>query len=141
MKKLQALGSRLQRGFKPQAASGKPNCLKFDQGGFSGLWTSLLCLLAVVALSSSPLFAQTNVAKAPSRASRYLFVIETSRSMEKRSEGTLKAAQGLLVSAMSGQLRRGDTLGVWTFNDELYAGQLPLQKWSPEGQKQIANRT
>jgi len=40
--------------------------------------------------------------------------------------------RGLLVSGMNGQLRRGDTLGVWTFNADLYSGQFPLQQWSPE---------
>src|ERR1035437_629860 len=42
---------------------------------------------------------------------------------------------------MAGQLQRGDTLGVWTFNDDLYTGRFPLQTWSPEAQQDIASRT
>src|SRR5207253_8672262 len=46
---------------------------------------------------------QTNIATS---ANRYLMIVETSRSMGRRAEGNMKAAQQLLVSGMGGQLRR-----------------------------------
>jgi hypothetical protein len=52
-----------------------------------------------------------------------------------------QAVQDLLTSGMAGQLQRGDTLGVWTYNDDVYAGRFPLQKCSPEEQQGIAART
>ena len=52
----------------------------------------------------------------------------------------LQTVQDLLTSGMAGQLRQGDTLGVWTFNDDLYAGRFPLQNWSPETQPDSASR-
>jgi hypothetical protein len=51
----------------------------------------------MVALSHFAAYAQTNVGPI---ANRYLFVLETSRSMERRGDGTLKAIQQLLVSGI-----------------------------------------
>src|SRR5205823_8758446 len=72
-------------------------------------------------------------------SSRYLFIVETSRTMQPRAAGAQRAVRDLLVSGMRGQLRRGDTLGVWTFNEALYTGKFPLQKWSPEAKDEIAS--
>ena len=95
--------------------------------GTSARARSLCALALVLSLCSSQ--AQTNTSPP---GNRYLFVVETSRSMQSRSEGTLRAVQQLLNSGMGGQLRRGDTLGVWTYNDTLFAGKFRLQLWSPE---------
>ena len=88
-------------------------------------------LFVLVGLSVVRSWAQTNVAT-PS-AKRYLLVIETSRAMQARMDGALNVVADLLTSGMGGQLRFGDTLGVWTFNEKLYAGQFPLQHWSSQG--------
>src|SRR5438094_8071016 len=140
MKKLQDPRSKIQRSSKSQAPSG-PVCasriLELGAWCFSGAWSlelgtsararSLCALALVLSLCSSE--AQTNTSPP---GNRYLFVVETSRSMQSRSEGTLRAVQQLLNSGMGGQLRRGDTLGVWTYNDTLFAGKFRLQLWSPE---------
>lgn len=55
--------------------------------------------------------------------------------MERRGDGTLRAVQQLLMSGIGGQLRFGDTLGIWTYNNELHAGRFPLQHWRPETQR------
>jgi hypothetical protein len=86
-------------------------------------------------LSTTALDAQTTPTPAPSN--RYLLVVDTSRAMQTRAAGVQKAIQDLLATGMSGQMRRGDTLGVWTFNSELYKGLFPLQKWSPETKDEI----
>ncbi len=86
-------------------------------------------------------FGQTNNPGAASYpANRYLLVVETSRSMQRRVDGMAHSVQELLVSAIAGQARRGDTLGVWTFNEELYSGLLPLQQWSIETPKVLSER-
>jgi len=87
--------------------------------------------------------AETNaplLTNAAPLANRYLLVLETSHSMERRSEGTLKALQRLLGPGMGGQLRRGDTLAIWTYNEQLHAGQFPLQHWTPESHRLIFSR-
>ncbi|MGD0262200.1 MAG: hypothetical protein ABSD29_20735 [Verrucomicrobiota bacterium] len=98
-------------------------------------------LLLAAALAPSQLRAQTNTVKAVPSAQRWLLMVETSRSMQRRADAVLEAVRDLLTSGMAGQLQRGDTLGVWTFNDDLYAGRFPLQTWSPEAQQDIASRT
>jgi hypothetical protein len=98
-------------------------------------------LLLAAALAPPQLQAQTNSAKAVPSSQRWLLIVETSRSMQRRADGVSEAVRDLLISGMAGQMHRGDTLGVWTFNDDLYAGRLPLQRWSPEAQGDIASRT
>jgi len=71
-------------------------------------------------------------------ASRYLIMVETSSSMSRYAANAQKLAGELLLSAMNGELRSGDTIGVWTFNDELSAGSFPLQVWTPQARQRIA---
>ena len=98
-------------------------------------------LLFCIASASEGLCAPIpNPEKPALLSNRFLLIIETSRSMQRRADGALQAVKELLDSGMKGQLRAGDTLGLWTFNDELYAGEFPLQRWSPETQKAITTR-
>ena len=96
-------------------------------------------LLCVTALLPCRLPAQTNNAKVEP-SNRCLFIVETSQSMQRRRAAVLKTLQDLLTSGLNGQLRRGDTLGLWTFNEDLYAGRFPLQAWSPDAKGEIASR-
>src|SRR5882724_1036018 len=98
----------------------------------NALWRAGCRLVCAAVLLATALHAQTNSpAPAAPHSSRYLLIVETSRSMQRRTQGTLDAVRTLLASGMGGQMRRGDTLGVWTFNDQLYAGSFPLQTVSP----------
>jgi len=63
-------------------------------------------------------------------SNRYLLVFETSNAMQRRLPATLEAVAALLGGGFRGQLRDGDTVGVWTFNETLETGRLPLQHWS-----------
>jgi hypothetical protein len=103
----------------------------------SGVWMSL-CVAALCALTTAQnAWAQTNTA--PARlTNRYLLIVETSRSMHDRGDGALRVAADLFTSGMGGQVQRGDTIGLWTFNDELHAGKFPLQAWSPAARTNMA---
>jgi hypothetical protein len=90
-------------------------------------------------LGGSEVRAQTNAA-ARRPANRYLLIVENSRSIQRRLEGMVQSVRELLDSGMGGQLQRGDTLGLWTFNDEVYAGRFALEQWSPEAQSAITGR-
>jgi hypothetical protein len=98
-------------------------------------------LLFLAELSCWPLWAQTNAAKAAPLSRRWLFLVETSKSMQPRAESVLGVVRGMLASDLSGQLQAGDTLGMWTFNEDLYVGRLPLQTWSPKAREEIMQRT
>jgi hypothetical protein len=74
-------------------------------------------------------------------ANRWLLIVETSRATQSRREATAQLAGNLILSGMNGQMRAGDTVGVWTFNSALHSGEFPLQKWTSKNAKGIAERT
>ena len=100
----------------------------------------LIPAFALVALTA-PLFSAFCQTNATFPENRYLLVVETSRSMQRRSDGILGAVQQVLNSGAGGQMRHGDSLGIWTYNEELYPGRFPLQHWSPEMQSVLSART
>ena len=108
----------------------------FRISGFS-LWALLPLVLAW--WCSGSLWAQTS-ALPSGPLNRYLLVIETSRKMQERAPGVFKTVEEMMKSGMGGQLRSGDTVGIWTFNDDLHAGQFPLQRWSSETAEAVTAR-
>lgn len=97
-------------------------------------------LIFLTAFGISPLSAQTNSTSARPSANRYLLILETSHTMRGRADGVRIAVQDLLMSSMGGQLQPGDTLGFWTYNDELHAGQFPMQVWAPQTKSAVVAR-
>lgn len=93
-------------------------------------------LVFLAAVIAQPLPAQTNVLP----VNRFLLIVETSHAMQHRSDGTLQTVNSLIASRMQGQLRLNDSIGVWTFNQTLYTGKLPLQEWSEGGRTTIASK-
>ncbi|PWU14438.1 MAG: hypothetical protein C5B50_17205 [Verrucomicrobia bacterium] len=83
--------------------------------------------------------SDTRPSSAAGQGHRWLLIVETSQAMQRRAAGTLDAVNTLLRSGMKGQLRAGDSLGIWTFNDELHAGKFPLQTWAPDQQNSITS--
>ena len=98
----------------------------------------LLMLAVLVPLSLS---AQTKPVQPALSSDRCLLIVETSKSTRSCANAMVKVVQDMLMSGLNGQLRPGDTLGVWTFDDDLYTGRFPLQTWSALDQKDIARRT
>jgi hypothetical protein len=70
------------------------------------------------------------VASGQASERRYLLIVETSRDMEGRRAEMMKTVREVFALSLASELRAGDTVGVWTFNEELYAGRLPLHRWS-----------
>lgn len=105
-------------------------------------WISRCGLLAAFTLTSAACLspragAQTNAATA-SPGNRWLLVVETSRAMRPRAGAAQELASMLVYSGMNGQARPGDTIGLWTYNERLLAGQFALQEWQPASNKEIA---
>jgi hypothetical protein len=69
---------------------------------------------------------------------RFLLVFDTSSDMKKRVPAVQKALNELLATSVSGQLHEGDSIGVWTFDQNLHPGEFPLQSWNPDNAAQIA---
>jgi len=70
---------------------------------------------------------------------RFLFVFDTSADMKQRLPAVQAEVNELMSTRMGGQLRAGDSLGVWTFDHDLRTGQFPLQHWRPEDAVTIAS--
>ncbi len=102
--------------------------------------SAAILAFCVLAPLSPGLFAQTNSIRTLGPEHRFLLILDTSRAMQRRADGVASAVEALLNSSMRGQIHRGDSLGIWTFNDDLYSGNFPLQEWSPEAQEAITGR-
>lgn len=70
---------------------------------------------------------------------RFLLIFDTSSNMKRRLPAVQKALNGMLATSLSGQLHPGDTIGVRTFDQDLHAGQFPLQHWEPDNAVMIAS--
>jgi hypothetical protein len=70
---------------------------------------------------------------------RFLLVFDTASDMKKRLPAVERALDNLLVTNMRGQMHAGDSMGVWTFDREVRAGQFPLQRWVPQNAATIAS--
>ncbi|MEO7677288.1 MAG: hypothetical protein ABIV39_11045, partial [Verrucomicrobiota bacterium] len=73
-------------------------------------------------------------------ANRFLFVVETSASTSRSAKSSRETIRALIESGVQGQMRPGDALALWTFNEQLYTS-FPMQQWSPAVSQQIGERT
>jgi len=100
-----------------------------------------LCLILFVALlsavSSAAQTATPSSTNAPTKE-RFLVIVETSAAMQKRAENTQKAVGSIISSGLKGQIESGCTIGLWTFNDKLHTGQVPLQLWTETSRQHVA---
>ena len=141
MNQLPATGSSLQapRRLPRSKGSAALGLRSLSEGGW--LWVDLYsCLLSLLVLSLGGLCARPAAGQVAPPSNRYLLIVDVSQAMEARQRGTVKVVEELLKSGMSGQMKPGDTLGVWTFNAELYGGRFPLQHWSSDEQMAITTR-
>src|ERR1017187_2754828 len=76
---------------------------------------------------------------APNVDNRFLLIFDTSSDMKQRLPAVQKALNEILAASTNGQLNPGDTIGVWTFDQVLHAGQFPLQHWEPDNAVMIAS--
>src|ERR1035437_3245375 len=70
---------------------------------------------------------------------RFLLIFDTSSDMKRRLPAVQKALNDMLASSRNGQVHPGDTIGVWTFDQDLHAGQFPLQHWEPDNAVMITS--
>src|SRR5271154_3363426 len=95
-----------------------------------------LWVLAAILLSAAWGRADEPEAKHRRMENRFLFVIDTSSAMKTRTNGVNEAVNGLLASNINGELRKGDTIGLWTFNDHLDTD-FPMEQWSEDKKDSI----
>jgi hypothetical protein len=96
-----------------------------------------LCCLIALALPCAS-FAVTNVP--PVVPDRYLFVLDVSAPMRPRAQAVQQAVTSLLVSGFHGQIKDGDEIGIWTFNNQLHSGDFPLLSWKESERNDLTRK-
>ncbi|MGH7979775.1 MAG: hypothetical protein ACREE6_10405, partial [Limisphaerales bacterium] len=95
--------------------------------------TILNCTLAVALLTGPgpgivpALLAQSNYGPGDNRL---LLVFDTSSAMKKRLPAEDHGIKELFAITFDGQFWRGNSVGVWTFNHDLYTGEFALRQWT-----------
>jgi hypothetical protein len=97
-----------------------------------------LWILAAMLLTASMCRADDAQAHHRAMENRFLFLIDTSAAMKSRTNGLAEAVTELLASDMKGELRKGDTIGLWTYSDRL-STDFPMQVWSEKKKDDIIN--
>jgi hypothetical protein len=75
----------------------------------------------------------------PAVDNRLLLIFDTSADMKKRLPAVRVGLSEALATSLRGALQPGDSSGVWTFDEQLHAGQYPLQIWQPEKAADISS--
>ncbi len=70
---------------------------------------------------------------------RYLLVFETTSAMKNRLPAVDAEIKTLFTTAFGGNIKSGDSVGVWTFDGKLHAGEFPLMTWEPKVAPEMAS--
>jgi hypothetical protein len=70
---------------------------------------------------------------------RWLFIFDTSAGMKSRVPAVQYEINSLFSTSMSSQLHIDDTIGVWTFDEQLHTRVYPLTLWVPEDASIVAS--
>ena len=95
-------------------------------------------LAVVLGAALFPLPGLRSEPAAPTMPGRYLFIFDTSANMKNRAPAMQQAVTTMLATSMGGELHTGDTLGVWTLDQELHPGDFPLHVWDADDAASIA---
>ena len=74
-------------------------------------------------------------------ANRFLMIVQASRDSRPQMTAVRTCVSNLFENRFTKQLHNGDTLGLWTFDDTLHAGNFPMQMWDGEEVEKISKRT
>ena len=103
-----------------------------------GLFVRAHCVIAVMAaVWAAPLLRAQPTEQTVDN--RFLFIFDTSAEMKPRLDATEMALKTMLVTSMGGRLHSGDSMGVWTFNEDLQTGQYPLLIWNADNAATITS--
>ena len=100
----------------------------------------LLSIFAFFALLPPGILLAASATADTPPAYRYLILIDTSFSMARTKEATARTVRELIVTGVQGRMQRGDTVGIWTFNEEVETRRFPIYQWAPEQSESLADR-
>ena len=96
-------------------------------------------LLLLFAAWTRPVQGQAEPSR-PALPHRYLFLIDTSLESARSSLVVRQTVYDLLVTSMFGQMRPGDVLDIWTYDDDVHTDRFPEVTWDPAAAESWANR-
>jgi len=99
-------------------------------------WIGLIGLACLAATNGPTEAPPANLAG----GNRFLFVVETSAATARLEHGGRQAVFDLIFTGIAGQMKPGDTFGLWTFNDKVSAGVYPMQLWEPDNNMELATQ-
>src|SRR5437870_12268191 len=99
----------------------------------------VFCLLLLILAWPRVLQGQPEPSS-PALPHRYFFLIDTSLESAKSSLVVRQTVYDLLVTSMFGQMRPGDLLDIWTYDDDVHADRFPEVTWDPATAESWANR-
>lgn len=109
------------------------------QSGWMWSMLLLICLSGFFWLGVTAQAAAQTKPPAPPE-SRFLIILEASQPMRSRLDGVCTALDALVQDTLPPLMRKGDSLGVWVYNQELFTGEFPLHRWAPESQPALRDR-
>lgn len=68
----------------------------------------------------------------PPDGNRFLFVVDLSSSLKKLALPCRQAVFDMIYTGLYGQMKAGDSYGLWTLNAEPNTGIYPMQHWQPD---------
>lgn len=85
------------------------------------MFTRVLCAIVM-------LICAATIAAPERQGGRFLFLIETSSAMDSNRTALRNSLHSIIESGLNGQMRYGDTIGLWTYNDALNPA-FPMVVW------------
>ncbi|MBI3880681.1 MAG: hypothetical protein HY301_11550 [Verrucomicrobia bacterium] len=75
--------------------------------------------------------APARAADAPPAANghRFLFLVDASTNLARCHEATVQTVNELLLSAMNGEMRTGDSFAIWPFRAKVFTETFPPESW------------
>ena len=134
MQKKLSNAARLWRTFSAENTLGystRGGPTKASRAPYRGISPVTRVLLAALLFVTSVLTPRELAAQTNHPPRRYLLIIETSKAMDHRTSGLHQTLQKLLSSQLNGEALPVDSLGIWTFNEDLSTGKIRLQHFDP----------
>jgi hypothetical protein len=99
-----------------------------------------LALLSLFLTTSLPAAEMMTPAVPLTPDCRYLIIVDTSVSMARMADSTVRSLHQLVSSGLYGQMKEGEVFTIWTFSDTIQQREFPLNAWIPNLSKSLGNR-
>ena len=94
------------------------------------LLTLIACFASLSAIAAEP---------PPRPQHNFLFIVDSSTSMEQRKPAAIKLVGDVIASRFDGQIEAGDSIDIWTYDTENNLRGFPPQIWQPADAQRISD--